>query len=139
MTKEIPVNQNPLYPKNLGYQFRGYSMDEASVPTFRYASGDIEIEDRSAPTQSADGIGLQRTLQFDSPSQRTLWFRALTGRIKQDSDTAYKTEKIRVQIPRVDVVLRPLSDNPDSTELILKLEIPQGKTTLTIAYEPIEK
>ncbi len=139
MTKEVPVNQNPLYPKNLGYQFRGYFMDETSVPTFRYASGDIEIEDRSSPTQSADRIGLQRTLQFDSPSQRTLWFRALTGRIEQDSDTVYKTDKIRIQIPQADVVLRPLSDNPDSTELILKLDIPQGKSTLSFTYEPIEK
>src|SRR6185503_14284048 len=47
MTKEAPANPDPLYPKNRGYQFKGYFMDDASVPTFMYRSGDIEIEDRS--------------------------------------------------------------------------------------------
>jgi hypothetical protein len=139
MTKEMPVNPNPLYPKDLGYQFRGYYADEESIPTFMYSSGPVQIEDRSLPTRSGDHLALQRTLTFDSPENDTLWFRALTGRIEEISLAEYRTDKIRLQIPQTEVLMRPLSDNPDSQELILKLEIPHGKSSLSFTYEPLEK
>ncbi|HTN73805.1 MAG TPA: hypothetical protein VL096_01110, partial [Pirellulaceae bacterium] len=76
MTKEARVNPNPLYPKNLGYQFRGYYLGASSIPTFMYRSGTIEIEDRSVATGSEEQPQLKRVLQFDSPTRQTVWFRA---------------------------------------------------------------
>ena len=31
MTKENPVNPDPLYPKNLGYAFRGYALGKMGI------------------------------------------------------------------------------------------------------------
>ena len=79
-TRERPVDPDPLYPKNHGYQFKGYHMDDASIPTFMYRSGFIDIEDRPIPDSSAKTPTLRRTLTFSSPQQHVLWFRALSAR-----------------------------------------------------------
>ena len=67
MTKEARTNPNPLYPKNVGYQFRGYFLGELSIPTFMYRSGTIEIEDRSVAAGTDEQRQLKRVLQFESP------------------------------------------------------------------------
>jgi len=75
ITKEARTNPNPLYPKNVGYQFRGYYLSELSIPTFMYRTGTIEIEDRSVAAGSEDKRQLKRVLQFNSPMPQTVWFR----------------------------------------------------------------
>jgi mono/diheme cytochrome c family protein len=135
MTKEAPVNPDPLYPKNCGYQFKGYYMDDASIPTFMYRSGDIEIEDRSAAETADKKTRLVRKLMFDSPKDRTVWFRALTGRVETESKERFKTAELRLIIPPVATVLRPTSADPKSSELLLKIAIPKGKSTHTLTYE----
>jgi hypothetical protein len=139
MTKEAKVNPNPLYPKNVGYQFRGYFLGEASVPTFMYRSGAIEIEDRSAGTDPAAPRQLKRVLQFDSPSPQTVWFRALTGEISQESERVFRSGRLRLTIPAVEATLRTLSEEPKRSELLLRLQIPQGRSTQELLYEPLDK
>lgn len=135
MTKEAPANPDPLYPKNRGYQFKGYFMDDASVPTFTYLSGDIEIEDRSGAQSSDKKLVLVRKLSFDSPKTQTLWFRALTGMVETESKVRFKTSELRLSIPAVTTVLRATATDPKASELLLKFEIPQGKSTQTLTYE----
>lgn len=135
MTKEAPANPDPLYPKNRGYQFKGYFMDDASVPTFTYLSGDIEIEDRSGAQSSDKKLVLVRKLSFDSPKTQTLWFRALTGMVETESKVRFKTSELRLSIPAVTTVLRAAATDPKASELLLKFEIPQGKSTQTLTYE----
>jgi mono/diheme cytochrome c family protein len=139
MTKEARTNPNPLYPKNVGYQFRGYFLGESSVPTFMYRSGTIEIEDRSVAAGSEEQRQLNRVLQFDSPSPQTVWFRALTGDISQESDRVFRSGRLRLTIPKAETKLRSLSDEPKRSELLLRLQIPQGKSTLEFIYEPLKK
>ena len=139
MTKEVPNNQNPLYPKNLGYQFIEYFLDEADNPTFVYRSGAIEIQDRSIAVQSGEKLVLQRAFHFNSPKPQSIWYRALTGSIEAESNLVYKTAKLRLTIPVAETLLRSLSDNPESSELLLKLEIPQGISTLLFTYEPLKQ
>ena len=139
MTKEARTNPNPLYPKNVGYQFRGYVLGEASIPTFMYRSGTIEIEDRSAAAGSEEQRYLKRVLQFDSPTKQTVWFRALTGDISQDSDRAFRSGRLRLTIPIAESKLRSLSDESKRSELLLRLQIPEGKSTLEFLYEPLKK
>ena len=79
MTKEARTNPDPLYPRNVGYQFRGYFLGKSSIPTFMYRSGTIEIEDQSVAAGTDEHRQLQRVLLFDSPTPHTIWFRALTG------------------------------------------------------------
>ena len=135
MTKENKTNPDPLYPKNVGYQFRGYFLGELSVPTFMYRSDTIEIEDRSIAAGSAEQPRLNRVLQFESPKEQTVWFRALTGDIRQESERAFRSGKLRLTIPKVETNLRSLSTEPKRSELLLHLQIPQGKSTLEFQYE----
>jgi mono/diheme cytochrome c family protein len=139
ITKEAPVNPNPLYPKNLGYQFKEYFFDETSVPTFVYRSGTVEIADRSIAEDVSGGLVLKRTFHFNSPIHQTLWFRALTGEIETETGNAYRARTLRLTIPESTTLLRNLSEDPKLSELLLKLEIPKGQSSLEITYEPIEK
>ncbi len=139
MTKEARTNPNPLYPKNVGYQFRGYFLGESSIPTFMYRSGTIEIEDRSVAAGSEEQRQLKRVLQFDSPSSQTVWFRALTGDISSESERVFRSGRLRLRIPATETKLRSLSDEPKRSELLLRLQIPQGKTSLEFVYEPLKK
>ncbi len=140
MTKEAKLNPDPLYPKNHGYQFHGYSIGESSLPTFRYQSGSIEIEDRSTAAAKDDARQLQRVLQFDSPVKQTVWFRALTGDIDQESEQVFRSGDLRMTIPAdTEPKLRSVSDEPKRFELLLRLQLPAGKSTLELFYEPIKK
>ena len=139
MTKEAPTNPNPLYPRNVGYQFRGYFLDESSIPTFMYRSGTIEIEDRSVATGSEEQRQLKRVLQFDSPTQQTVWFRVLTGDISNESDRVFRSGRLRLTIPQTETKLRSLSDEPRRSELLLRLQLPQGKSNVEFLYEPLKK
>jgi mono/diheme cytochrome c family protein len=147
MSKEAPANPDPLYPKNHDYQFKGYYLDDSSVPTFMYRSGDVEIEDRSIAVQTDAKLQLVRTFQFQSPANRTLWFRALTGeteKLKAESKLDYQSDKLSLTIPDVPVVLRAMPDDAKQSgvkfsELLLCIEIPQGQSTLSLTYEPLKK
>jgi mono/diheme cytochrome c family protein len=139
MTKQARTNPNPLYPKNVGYQFRGYSLGELSIPTFRYRSGTIEIEDRSVAAGAGDRQQLKRVLVLDSPTQQSVWFRALTGDIVQESDCVFRSGRLRLTIPPTETKQRSLSDEPQRSELLLRLQLPPGKTTLEFLYEPLPK
>ena len=62
MTKENPVNPDPLYPRNRGYRFEGYQLDADGVPTFLYRTGAVSVADRSHAAVSNRLNGLVRTL-----------------------------------------------------------------------------
>ena len=150
MNKEAPVNPDPLYPRNLGYQFKGYFLDTQSIPTFMYhIAGDISVQDRSAPIVStaadAQGAGqspqkptLSRSLRFTSPKAQTIWFRALTGKVEAESKQQFKTGELRLHIPQTFTLLRPLGDDKNTMELLLKLELPKGDSAVTITYELLQ-
>ena len=139
MTKEAKVNPNPLYPKNVGYQFGGYFLGEDSIPTFMYRSGTIKIEDRSVATGPVEQRQLKRVLQFDSPTPQTVWFRVLTGEISLESERVYRSDRLRLMIPATEFKLRNLSDEPKRSELLLRLQLPPGRSTQELLYEPLDK
>ncbi|MDP1799251.1 MAG: hypothetical protein Q8K78_17280, partial [Planctomycetaceae bacterium] len=139
MTKEAKTNPNPLYPKNVGYQFRGYVLDELSIPTFQYRSGMIDIKDRSTAAGTAEQRLLKRILQFDALSPQIVWFRALSGDIQQESVRVFRSGRLRLTIPPAETTLRSLSDEPKRSELLLRLPLPQGPSTLEFLYEPLPK
>lgn len=139
MTKEAKTNPNPLYPKYLGYQFRGYDLGESSIPTFRYRSGTVEFEDRSVAAGFPDRPHLQRTLRVQSPTRQSIWFRALTGDIRQESDQVFRSDRLRLTIPPCETKRRSLPAYPQRSELLLHLQIPPGQSALEFQYEPLGK
>ena len=60
---------------------------------------------------------------------------ALTGKVEAESKQEFKTAELRLNIPPLHTVLRPTSADPNASELLLKLDIPQGKSTLSLSYE----
>lgn len=139
MTKEAKTNPDPLYPKNVGYLFRGYYLGETSIPVFRYRSGDIDIEDRSTAAGTDEQRRLRRVIRFDSPTSQTVWFRALSGEIRRESERVFKSGRMQLSIPSVEAKLRSPSGDPKRSELLLRLQIPQGKSSLEFVYEPLRK
>ncbi len=139
MTKEAPTNPNPLYPKNVGYQFRGYFLDETFIPTFQYRSGSVSIEDRSHAVSNDNKLVLNRVLHLESERPQVIWFRALVGSLQRESEHTFRGERIRIQLPDVTSILRASSTDSARQELLLRLNIPQGKSTLEIQYEPIKE
>ncbi|MFO0869174.1 MAG: c-type cytochrome [Pirellulales bacterium] len=139
MTKEARTNPDPLYPKHLGYQFRGYELDESFVPTFKYRSGSLEIEDRSVAVVNPERSQLKRILRIASPNSQQVWFRALTGEIHQESNLVYRSGRLRLTIPPTAAILRASTGEPPQSELLLKLTLPAGTSTLEFHYEPLKK
>ncbi|MGH7127311.1 MAG: PA14 domain-containing protein, partial [Planctomycetaceae bacterium] len=68
-------------PQELGYQFRGYRLDELGRPTFAYRVDTVRVEDFPEPIAREPDPGLRRTLTITAgPSPPKLWFRAAVGR-----------------------------------------------------------
>ncbi len=130
-SKEVPVNPDPLYPKNHGYAFKGYSLDEGGNPTFIYHCGEIRIEDRS---ESKEGRLLQRKFKFTSKEGGTIYFRALTGKVTMESASSFATPELRVRTGGAKALLRD-SKTGGGKELLIKLPVAKGETTYTIDYE----
>ncbi len=129
-TKEQPVNPDPLYPRNHGYAFLGYSLDPSTqIPTFQYRCGEVTIEDTAQSAAKA----LNRSFTFTAPREVTVWFRALTGKISAESKTVFKTADLKVTIGQGTALLRPTPDG--GQELLIKLDLPKGKSNTLIDYE----
>jgi mono/diheme cytochrome c family protein len=138
MTKEAPVNPNPLYPKNLGYQFVEYSLDELSIPTFVYRSGAIAISDRSTAVRLERSLLLKRTIRFNAPSAEKRWFRAMAGEIEEEKEHVFRTRSLRLTVSGCTTTLRRLADDSKDSELILKFEFEPGESVLELTYEPLD-
>lgn len=133
MTKEQPVNPDPLYPRNRGYRFLGYQLEDG-VPTFRYHSDDLRIADRSTVLTAGDRRVLQRTLRFSTPKAQTVWFRALTGSFESNG-SAHRLGKLTLTLPQSSLIdqttVRPFEK---AKELLVKLRLPAGESSLEIQY-----
>ena len=135
MTKENPINPYPLYPKNLGYRFRGYSLDDQGTPTFSYEFGKLAIEDSSHPQPLAEVHLLRRTLRITSPGQDKLLFRSLVGKIEREKERVFATPDLRLRIldgkPR-------LREGPEgNVELIIELSLKKGESEFVFDYEAL--
>jgi hypothetical protein len=131
-TKENPVNPDPLYPRQHGYAFRGYSFDADRVPTLRYRCNDIAIAERTVAVGEGTDAVLRRQFRFSSPAHETACLRALTGRIERVSDTVFQDGEVRLTIDPAETLLRPIGDG--GQELLIKLSLPKGESTYTIDY-----
>ncbi|MFN5739655.1 MAG: hypothetical protein ACK47H_13880, partial [Akkermansiaceae bacterium] len=112
---------------------KGYSIGEKGVLTFRYHCGEVAIEDTSV-TGGENGK-LNRTLTFNSNKSSTLYFRALSGNIESISESSFKIPKLQLNLGKSSAkfsnILRAAGENK---ELILKLDLPAGTSTLSFDY-----
>jgi len=132
MDKDNPVNPDPLYPRNLGYQFKGYQLDEEGVPTFMYQTGDVAVEDKANGVVVNRLSRLERRLRFGAPKVETVYLRTLTGKVRQLTPKQFATDAVKMWVPQGAALLR---GEGDTRELILKLKLPKGKSEVKIHYE----
>ena len=144
MDDENPVNPDPQYPRNLGYRFRGYHLDEEKTPTFMYSIDDLDIEDTSLAILDRERPVLERTLQLTVPSARQIWFRALTGDdlVEGDVPNVFKTEELQVSLPAGVTLTRSFAEGGPAVhrdrvqeEVLLLFLLPSGTSTWRIEYE----
>jgi hypothetical protein len=135
IAEEDKTNPDPQYPRNRGYRFRGYSLDELEIPTFRYSSGAVTIEDRSFGEASEERTLLQRNFRFAASRPETLWFRALEGEFEAISSREYQLGKLVLRIPDVPILVRQTTEAEPKQELLLELTLPAGESQWSIEYE----
>jgi mono/diheme cytochrome c family protein len=134
MTKENPVNPDPLYPRNHGYAFRGYSLDADDVPTFRYVVDGIEVRDRTVVLEQADGAVLKRRLELEAPVGSRIHFRPLVGKVTVLADDVYRAGRLRLRVGSAAVSLRPSPEKPDEQELLIELQLRPGTNIHELEY-----
>ena len=135
MTEEDPVNPDPLYPRRLGYRFEGYLLDGHLVPTLRYRLGDVAVQDRSVVEARDERPMLVRSLRLTAPAPQTLYLRLLTGDIEQASPTEFSTSDVRMTTTGGLTLLRQPYPEESQHELLLRLDLEKGDTTVVITYE----
>jgi mono/diheme cytochrome c family protein len=126
---------NHPFPQDHGYQFRGYHLDAMRRPTFLYHYGDIAVEDFFEDVRDKNGKAyFKRTLRFETPAgQLPFYFRAAAGKkITTQSDRNFSIDKLQLRIT---------SDHKgtvregDAGELLIPLNLSQGRSTLTLEYQ----
>ncbi|MFT5128086.1 MAG: mono/diheme cytochrome c family protein [Rhodothermales bacterium] len=115
-----------LFPGDHGYQYRGYFLDAAKRPTFMYEYDELKIEDFFM-----DGPhGFTRTLTFVAKSATTFQFRAATAaKIAKKGTGQFQVDRLELRSSQ-DAEVR----QAELQELLIPLELPAGKSTLTLEY-----
>ena len=152
-TEEQPINPDPTYPRNHGYRFRGYRIGADGVPTLRYASGAVDISERSEPIhprsepiseraqpdpggEDESASGLRRILTLTAAQPQTLMFRVLTGEVEPvetSGGRAFQAGGLRVLLPELPVHRRPPSEGRPG-DLLIEIDLPAGETRLQLDY-----
>jgi len=124
------------FPHDLGYQFRGYFLDELRRPTFQYRYGKIKVEDYFQDVLDENGVAIfQRTLQFDAPDAQSLfYFRAAAGKkVTTNSDRDFTIDNLRLRITNDGQ--KGIVREGDPSEILIPLTLPKGRSTITLEYQ----
>lgn len=124
---------NYTFPQDHGYQYRGYRLDKNKRPTFIYHYGEITVEDFFEDLLDADGKAyFKRTMSLAAPSkQEMFYFRVASGNEIKSEGTDWQIDKLNLRLSggqsgRV--------RDGDPKELLIPLEISEGKTILQLEY-----
>ncbi len=119
------------------YNFRGFRLDKAGVPTFLYSVGGLQVEDRLEPGRNRN---LRRRLKITTrtkagPNRPTAWIRAHLGKtLRSRGPGRYVNEAgLDVSIPRDLNTAARLLNGKQQSEWRIPLVITRSKT-LEIVY-----
>lgn len=126
---------NYTFPQDHGYKFLGYRLDEQRRPTFQFRYGDIVVDDFFEDvSEGGEGAKFIRTFSFDTPkAQKLFYFRAGAGQnINAKPDKLYLVDKLQIRITSDH---KGLIREGNPSDLLIPLELPKGKSKLTIEYQ----
>lgn len=125
-------------PKDRGYKFFGYSLDQNRRPVFRYSFGGIQVEDRVVPVAvESRESDLKRTVVISSKdnSPSVVFFRAADGKsIEALDDKWYKvtnstgTYRLKVETTDAKPVIR---ESGGKQEMLIELKVGAEPTKLS--------
>lgn len=124
---------NYLFPQDHGYQYRGYFLDQERRPTFLYRYGEIAVEDFFKDLLDEAGKAFfRRTLTFAAPTrQESFFFRVASGKEVTAVEMGWQIDKLKVRVPG-DQRCQVRDGQP--RELLMQLDLPEGKTVLELEY-----
>jgi hypothetical protein len=125
---------NYEFPQDHGYQFRGYSLDKQKRPTLLYHYGDITVEDFFEDVPDSGGKAFfRRTMTFSAPAKQTaFYFRAAAGKTITPAASGWQIDKLNL---RLSGERRGQVREGNPKELLIPVELPEGKTILTLEYQ----
>ncbi len=126
---------NHPFPQDHGYQFRGYHLDAARKPTFRYDYGEISVEDIFEDVRARDGKAyFKRTIRFESPSTLApFYFRAVVGKkVVSRSERSFEADRLRL---RIESDHRGILREGENGDVLIPLTLSKGRSTLTLEYQ----
>jgi len=119
-------------PKERGYRFHGYRLDQQGRPTFRYEGPDFQVEDHPMPVVSGGVASFERRLRVSAAhADEGLYFLAATaGEIERIDDRWYLIGgalKIQIRAGHATPVIR---NQGGRQELLLPIVIENGKAEI---------
>jgi hypothetical protein len=119
-------------PKERGYQFRGYRLDQQGRPTFEYSGPGFAVEDQPVPAAGKKDAGFERRLTIRAePAAAQLYFlAAVSPEIKPLGEGRYLvggTLQIRVRSAGPTPIVR---QNGGRQELLVPLAMKEGKAEM---------
>lgn len=127
--------QSAAWPKdtvNTAFKPKGYILDENDMPTFRYVSMGMAIDDKIRPAEKGQGITREVTVQNPQPS---LYFKLASAKnIEKVNDWLYLVDdkSYYLQVDKSSGSTPVLRDGPEgSKELLLPVK---NKITYTILF-----
>ena len=73
-------------------------------------------------------------LRFDAPGEDVLYLRLAAGSLQQIGPRHFRFGRLSIRLPNGEPVLRQSAKEGES-ELLLKLELPRGETSIEVRYE----
>ena len=117
------------------HQFKGYTLDQARQPTFRYTLDSVNVQDFCEPLELGGQVQLQRTVTMNSSEQQTgLRFRIATASEIEESDDVFTLDdKLQIQIVSEQEV--KVVDDGEQKHLQLQFDIaPNEPQQLILRY-----
>ncbi len=114
-------------PREEGFDFLGYKLSPAGVPTFRYRWQDAVISETIVPLPHEPDSGLTRTIIISSDSPlSSVWLRIAAGEIRE-TDAGFLWNGVNI---RVESGLASIRRINNSDELLVQLA--EGERTTTV-------
>lgn len=112
-------------PRDNGFHFKGYSLNKAGVPTFKYLWNDVSVTDTITPFAASPDNGLQRSLTLNSAAQlENAFVRIASGQKVEEVDGAIVVDGVRFTVEGAEPVLRTINDR---RELLIPITAAAGE------------
>ena len=101
-------------PRENGFHFRGYTLDAAGVPAFKYQWNDVSVTDSLQPFMASPDNGLQRTVMVKSSARlENVYLRIAAGPKIEAVDGVFVTNGIQLKFDEYEPVIRTIGGHQE--------------------------